>query len=322
MNEPDAQTRALLDRLQALSGGVRADMREIPITAVREGARQTWLALSGPDSARCETQSIEIPRFRESAGPPLAARLYRPIVKHGPLPLVVYFHGGGWVMGDLDSYQPLVKALCAASGSAFVSVDYRLAPENPFPAGLEDAQHAVEWALEQADRLGCRADRLAVAGDSAGGNLAAVVAWRLGRKRPGLLSGQFLIYPMLDVAADHAKYSSRMAYGAGEYLLANSDIDAVTAWYLPDCVRRDDPCVSPMFASAPEVFPPTVMVSAGLDPLTSEAEVYAHRLRRAGVACRHKHFETTIHAFMSFGDLEVAQRGRRWLALRISEMLA
>lgn len=322
MSRPDDQTQALLDRLRDLSGGVRVDMRDLPIEMVREGARQTWLALAGKDTPRCKIRSVEIPRKDDPTSEPLPARLYRPIDAAGSIPLVVYFHGGGWVMGDLDSYEPLVKALCESSGCMILSVDYRLAPEHPFPAGLEDAACAVEWAVDHADRIECRADAIAVSGDSAGGNLAAVVAWQLGRTRPGALRGQFLIYPMLDVASDHSSYRSRRDFGAGEYLLANSDIDAVTDWYLADSTARDDSRVSPLFAPQPERFPPTVIVSAGFDPLTSEGHRFAERLGQAGVASQHNCFEPTIHAFMSFGDLDVAVEGRNWLAAQIANHLS
>lgn len=317
MHELDAQTAALLARLSELSGGVRVDMRDLPIEAVREASRSTWLALAGPDEADCETRALEIPR----RGGAIAARLYRPAGARPQLPVVVYFHGGGWVMGDLDSYEPLVKALCQASGCAFVSVDYRLAPEHPFPAGLEDAARAVEWVMEHGAAIGCRSDSVAVMGDSAGGNLAAVVAWMNGRSHPGRIRAQFLIYPMLDVATPHREYPSRRAFGAGDYLLASSDIDAVTQWYLNASVVPDDPRVSPLFADNPGAFPETVIVSAGFDPLTSEANRFAERLRDHGVRCETRCFDHTIHAFMSFGDLDVAAEARAWLAERVRNLL-
>jgi len=317
MPQLDSQTEALLARLSALSGGVRVEMSELPIDAIREGSRATWLALAGPDEVQCEIRRVAIPRD----GDTLPARLYRPAGARGPLPLVVYFHGGGWVMGDVESYEPLVKALCAASGVAFLSVDYRLAPEHPFPAGLDDAVRAVEWAIENGSRIECQPDRVAVMGDSAGGNLGAVVAWLDGEKHPGRIRAQFLIYPMLDVATPHPDYPSRTAFGSGDYLLASSDIDAVTNWYLQPGIAREEPRVSPLFVEDPQVFPPTVIVSAGFDPLTSEAERFAERLRTHGVSCRTRCFGSTIHAFMSFGELDVSRRARTWLAGRVRDTL-
>jgi len=316
MDQPEAQTRALLARLDELAGGIRPDMRELPIEAVREGARATWLALAGDDEAQCEVKAFEIP----GGGANVPVRLYRPLNRHGHLPLVIYFHGGGWVMGDLDSYEPLVKALCEASGAAFLSVDYRLAPEHRFPAALEDAAAALGWSHRRAAELGCDVGRIGVMGDSAGGNLAAVTALADRHAANRCVQAQFLIYPMLDVASEHATYRSRIDHGSGEYLLANSDIDAVTAWYLDD-TPPSDPRVSPLQEQDLTGAPPTVIVSAGLDPLTSEAEQFAARLMQAGVACQHKCFENTIHAFLSFGDLDLARQGRRWLGWKISELL-
>jgi len=318
MNRLDPETAALLRRLRELGGGgPRPDMRELPVAAVRTASRATWMALAGTDRSACRVEPLALP----GPGGPIPARLYRPAGRAGALPLVVYFHGGGWVMGDLDSYEPLVKALCQASGAAFVSVDYRLAPENRFPAGLEDARAALAWAATEADRVGCDRDRIGVMGDSAGGNLAAVVALAERGSNPTRVRAQFLIYPMLDVASGHDRYSSRRDYGDGEYLLANSDIDAVTAWYLND-TPPGDPRVSPLFEPDLAGAPPAVIVSAGLDPLTGEAERYAERLTGAGVACRHRSFDNTIHAFMSFGDLAVARRARQWLGARVCELLA
>ncbi len=317
MKQPEVQTRALLDHLKELAGGVRLDMRELPIEVVREGARATWMALAGEDYACCETEAFEI----AGGGGNVPVRLYRPRQAQDRLPLVIYFHGGGWVMGDLDSYEPLVKALCQTSGAAFISVDYRLAPEYPFPAALEDAAAAVQWAHQHAAGIDCNADRLGIMGDSAGGNLAAVIAQADRNESHRRLRAQFLIYPMLDVASRHERYRSRVRNGDGRYLLANSDIDAVTSWYL-DGTSAHDPRVSPLAESDLSGTPATLILSAGFDPLTSEAERYAERLTNAGVSCRHQCFDDTIHAFMSFGDLDVARRGRLWLARQVAELLA
>lgn len=315
----DQDTAALLRRLEELGGGAERDMAALEPVVAREASRYIWEAFAGEEAFAGDVEHIRMP------GPavPIPARLYRPPAggaPRRPLPLVVFLHGGGWALGDVEGYEPLVKSLCAGSGAAFLSVEYRLAPEHKFPAGLEDAQAALVWAFDRAGAIGCDPARVGVMGDSAGGNLATVIA----RKRAGTAqapAAQFLIYPVLDVASPHEDFPSRMRHGDGSLLLDRRDIDATTAWYLNDGADPSDPTISPLLAPDLSTLPPTVILTAGFDPLLDEARRYADRLRAAGVTTEFRCFETTIHAFLSFGVLPVAREARAWLAARVAYWL-
>lgn len=314
----DPETAALMAKLQDLGGGGTHDLGEADVAGMRAASRAMWQELNGPDVEGCTVTAISL------AGPrgAVPARLYRPANAAGhALPLVVFFHGGGWALGDLDGYQTLVKALCVSSGAGFLSVDYRLSPEHPFPAGLEDCLAAVRWAAAQAASLNIDPARIGVMGDSAGGNLAAVIAQML-RDDPAVKpAAQFLIYPMLDVASSHDAFASRRDHGNAGYVISVRDIEVTTAWYLPDVALARDPRVSPLLAPDVRGLAPAVIVAAGFDPLMDEARQYAGRLRAAGVPLRYRCFDTTVHAFLSFGGLAVAQEGRAWLAAQVQALL-
>ena len=237
------------------------------------------------------------------------------------LPLVILLHGGGWAMGDLDSYDGLMQALCAKSGAHMLSVDYRRSPEHPFPAGLNDTLRTIAWARAVAADHGFDPTRIAVMGDSAGGNLAAVAARRMHIEHGTRLAAQFLIYPVLDVSRPHSAYPSRMSYGDGDYLLTRESIDVTLDWYLGADDRPDNPDISPLLAPDLTCLPPTVIIVGGCDPLLDEALNYADLLQAAGVPTTFKCFERTIHAFLSFGVLDVAQRARTYLAGEIKRLL-
>lgn len=317
----DSETAALLARLEEMGAGRTRDMGTVDAPTARAASRAMWTAFIGEDASPCRAEPLAIP------GPagPIPAWLYRPrAVEPGAalLPIVVFLHGGGWALGDLESYDPLVKVLCEASGVLYLSVDYRLAPEHKFPAGLEDGLAAVRWAAAHAAQIGGDRERIAVMGDSAGANLATVIAHRLRDDERARLAAQFLLYPVLDVASPHASFPSRLRFGDGTYLLTRRDIEVTTAWYLDGRTPPDDPAVSPLLAETFADLPPTLILTAGHDPLQDEARVYADRLRAAGVPTEFRCFETTIHAFLSFGVLDVARKGRAWLAERVSHHLA
>ena len=316
----DPGTARLLARLEEMGSGSGRDMSAIDAPTARRASAAMWELFRGDTGPDCPVEPLAIPGPRGT----VPGRLYRPPdhATGAPLPLVVFLHGGGWAMGDLDAYEPLVRDLCVQSGAAVLSVDYRLAPEHPFPAGLEDSLAALEWAAARGAAIGIDPARIAVMGDSAGGNLATVAARRLHASTPLRLVAQFLLYPVLDVASPHDAYPSRLVHGSGDYLLARTDIDATTAWYTQGRADPADPDISPLLAADLSCLPPTVIVVGGYDPLLDEARRYAERLAAAGVACEFRCFESTIHAFLSFGDLEVARRGRAWLAARVAGRLA
>jgi acetyl esterase len=224
----------------------------------------------------------------------LRARLYVPTGAVDPGPLLVFFHGGGWVYGDLDSHDPTCRFLAERSGVRVLSVDYRLAPEHPFPAAYDDAVAAYRWVTEHAGSLGADPSRLGVGGDSAGGNLAAVTA--IEAARVGLaMAFQLLVYPGTD-ATTHRP--SRALFGR-DLFLTEEFIDGVLARYAPDPTTRADPRVSPLLAEIPAGLAPAYVATAGFDPLRDEGEAYARALADAGVEVELRRFSDQIHGFWS-----------------------
>jgi acetyl esterase len=223
------------------------------------------------------------------------ARLYRP-ASEGPHPTVVYLHGGGFVIGDLDTHDQTCRRLCVDVDAVVLSVDYRLAPEHPFPAGIEDAIAATRWASGQ--RLGGE-DRLAIAGDSAGGNFAAVVAQTV----PDLLTAQLLIYPAVDAFGD---YPSRHANESG-FGLEVAEMLWFHGHYSGGAdIAPDDPRFSPYRADSFEGQPPAVVAVAEFDPLRDEGVAYAAKLADAGVPVDLASYDGMIHGFVDMGAWSTA----------------
>jgi len=257
---------------------------------------------STPEQARAirasrQRPSTEVVReVRDLDAGGVAARLYRPSDRDD-LGLLVYFHGGGWVIGDLDSHDQVCRVLANGSGQAVLSVDYRLAPEHPFPAAIEDALAATRWAHANAAALGCRADRIAVGGDSAGGNLAAVVA----QLAPVPLSYQLLVYPVTDCTRAQPSYDEN----ATGYFLTKAGMGWFVDHYLAGGTgSATDPRVSPLFA-ADHVLgatPPALVITAEFDPLRDEGDAYAARLAALGVPTSHVRFGGMFHGFFSLAD--------------------
>lgn len=223
----------------------------------------------------------------------LAARIYRPDGV-GPAPTVVFFHGGGFVVGDLDTHDNMARTLCRSTRSVVLSVDYRLAPEHPFPAAVDDAWTVVSWAATQLKELG-GTDRIGVAGDSAGANLAVVAA--LYAESTKALAAQFLIYPVIDA---ECVYPSRVENGSG-YLLETAGIEWFADHYTPNPSVRSDPKVSPLHATGLSRLPPTVLVTAEFDPLRDEGESFAEALQKSGV-----HVDLERCAGMTHGFFDMA----------------
>ena len=222
---------------------------------------------------------------------PLRARLYVPAAPTGAL--VLYLHGGGWTVGSIESHDQTTRFLAAESGATVLSVDYRLAPEHPFPAAPDDALAAFRWAAgDGAASLGCDPGRIALAGDSAGGNLAAVAA-RLAARDPVPPRMQALIYPVCDSSRKHP---SRHGFAEG-YFLTDAQMDWYEANYLTGGGDPADPRVSPLVAEDLAGLPPAYLAVAGFDPLRDEALAYAHRLREAGVLTECRLHRGLIHGF-------------------------
>ena len=227
----------------------------------------------------------------DGPGGDLALRSYRPA--EGPLPTVVFLHGGGWTLGTLDSAEGVCVELAERVGCLVLSVDYRLAPEHPFPAAVEDARAAVEWAAERAGSLGGDGT-VAVAGTSAGGGLAAATALRVRRAGPDL-AAQLLLYPMLDPGLD----TDSCREHADAPLLTRADLAWFWAQYLRSDADRYNPLAAPPRAPEPSGVAPAVVATAGHDPLRSEGRAYADRLADAGVAVDHHHAPSLCHGFCS-----------------------
>ncbi|WP_207956092.1 alpha/beta hydrolase [Rubrobacter marinus] len=218
--------------------------------------------------------------------------------------MVVFFHGGSFSMGDLDLYDAPCRALASGAGSLVVAVAYRLSPENPFPAGVEDAYRATEWVVEHAGELGGDPSRVAVAGDSAGGNIAAVVAL-LARERGGPpLVFQALVYPNTDATLGSASWEA-----FDGYVLTKEGMREAFGAYLSGGADPKDRRVSPLFAPDLEGLPPALVVTGEYDPLRDEGEAYAARLREAGVGVRHTRYPGMIHGFFQMaGALDAGGR--------------
>ncbi|MGE5694060.1 MAG: alpha/beta hydrolase [Candidatus Sericytochromatia bacterium] len=228
----------------------------------------------------------------------IAARHYRP--PHGGIgPLLMYIHGGGFVVGDLDVFDHVCRSICRNAGIHVLSVSYRLAPEHPAPAAADDCYAAYRWALDHGDELGTRPGVVAVGGDSAGGNLAAVIS-RLGRDEGVPPALQLLLYPWTDMRGGTR---SRALFASGFFLSAH-DLDWCREQYLGGSqLDITDPLVSPLLAEDLSGLPPALVVTAGFDVLRDEGEAYAARLRDAGVTVDLRRMSSLIHSFPNFSPL-------------------
>ncbi|MGA3397618.1 MAG: alpha/beta hydrolase [Acetobacteraceae bacterium] len=232
---------------------------------------------------------------RHIAGPggPLRLRIYRPY-GNGPFPLLVFFHGSGFVLCSLDTHDGMCRNLCAGAGCVVVSVDYRLAPEHKFPAPLDDCLFATRWAVEHADELSADGGRVALAGDSAGGNLAAATALRVRDEGGPALRGQLLIYPVTDYYTPGTRSYRENSDGYG---LTRDTMIWFWDHYLADAADAANPYASPLRAATVEQLPPALVVTAEFDPLRDEGEDYAARLRAAGVPVRTSRWDGVNHGF-------------------------
>jgi acetyl esterase len=235
----------------------------------------------------------------------LRARHYAPSELGDPHPLLVYYHGGGFTYGDLATHDGVCRLLCRHAGAHVLAIDYRLAPEHPFPAAVEDARAALAWAWANAGDLGADPARVGVAGDSAGGNLAAVVAQMAARDGGPAPVLQLLIYPATDFTS---RRRSRELFSEG-FLLTGAEMDWFESNYLgPERTYARDPRASPLLAEDLSGLAPAFVVTAAFDPLRDEGEAYAHALRAAGTPAAIRRFPGFIHAFIAAAGVSRASR--------------
>lgn len=303
---------AVLLKVVALLADPKADSDPI---AARAARRQSMTLITGapPPVFKVENLSISQPAL------PIPLRLYRPTNTTDALPVIVYFHGGGWVLGDLNSHDNLCRALAMKANAIVVSVDYRLAPEHRFPAAVDDAYAALLWVAENAPKLGADSSRLVVAGDSAGGNLAAVVA-QLARDRNGPKPrAQVLLYPAVDLSRLDRPSGNDFASG---FFLTRERMNWFIDLYVPDKAARSTAKVSPLLASNHQNLPPAIVVTAQFDPLRDEGEEYAEALRKAGVPAQVRRYDGMIHGFISMDRwFSESSDTLDWVSQQLRELL-
>jgi len=280
----DPQAKAFLDL-----GAAAGEPPMSTLTPEQNRERTAGLnALSGAAKPVAKAESRMIP----VEGGEIELRIYTP-AGDGPFPLFVYIHGGGWVIGDVDTVDSLCRNMAHESESVVASVNYRLAPEHKFPVPVEDCYTAVQWVSGHARQLNGDASRLAVGGDSAGGNLAAVVS-QLAKERGGpAISYQVLVYPVTQAGLETTSYREN---GEGYFLTVDS-MDWFFRQYLNADEEKADVRVSPLLAKDLSGLPPALVITAEYDPLRDEGEMYAERLRQAGVAVELTRYEGMIHGF-------------------------
>lgn len=280
----DPQVKAFLDQREAASPPA---FETLTPDQARFGVILEAVTL-GPPEPLAAVRDRRVP----GPGGDIPVRIYVPD-ESAPLPVFVYFHGGGWVVGDVPTHDTICSSLANAAKCLVVSVDYRLAPEHKYPDAAEDAFAATQWVIEHAAEIGGDPRRVAVGGDSAGGNLAAVVALLARDRQAPMPVLQVLIYPITDYNFDTPSY----AENADGYLLTLSTMKWFWEQYLPDEEAGREPYASPLRAEDLSGLPPALVITAQYDPLRDEGEAYAGRLREAGVPVTLTRYDGVIHAF-------------------------
>ncbi|WP_256686398.1 alpha/beta hydrolase [Halococcus qingdaonensis] len=291
MDDPDPQVERLLERI---------DQQRTPPThgmsvpTARDRLDELFTTPDPEPVGEIKEFSIEGP------GGPLPVRVYAPETGTEPYGVFVTFHGGGWVVGGLDTHDPVCRALANAVECLVVSVDYRLAPEHPFPAAVEDCYAATEWAVDYADELGGDGERVAVGGDSAGGNLAAAVTLVACDRDGPELCHQSLVYPSVN-SPSLQEFDSYEENAEG-YLLERASAEWYYERYLDQPTDARNAYAAPLMARDLSGLPPATVITAGFDPLRDEGIAYADRLDAAGVPVTHECFEGMIHGFLNLVD--------------------
>ena len=293
--DPQVQLTLALERLVD-----PVPMAQVTLEHARSQVEKNAGALAPRTASEVRTEELTV----AGAAGTLAARLYRPEGVVAPAPALVFFHGGGFVVGSLDSHDALCRVLAERARCVVIAVDYRLAPEHPFPAGVDDALAAFRDLAARASSLGLDPARLAIGGDSAGGNLATVVALDTRRDavRPAV---QLLLYPVVDATSS---YPSVETFREG-FFLDRETIDWYVVRYLPAGIDRRAPRASPLFEPDLSGSPATILITAGFDPLRDEGHAYVERLRKAGVPVEERLYGSMFHGFLNTaGAIDEARR--------------
>jgi acetyl esterase len=295
----DPQCKAVLDGMAAAGGPPLEALTPAEARARRAAAAEAMAALSGPVVEMWKVQD----RICPGPAGDIPVRVYWPKNEEG-LPILLYFHGGGWVLGDLNSWDRTCRHVAAAGQCVLISVDYRLAPEHKFPAAVEDAYAALEWASETADSLGGDAKRIAVGGDSAGGNLATVICMMARDHKGPKVAFQLLIYPVTDHADDR---QSMAEFGEGHFL-TRAGMQWFWGHYLRVASDGESPLASPILGELAGL-PPALVITAECDPIRDQGEAYAARLQAAGVEASVLRYEGAIHVFFNLpGAIDAANQ--------------
>lgn len=286
----DPQVKAFLDQAAA-SGAPGFD--QMTVQQAREAIRGLFATNAPPQAVK----KVE-DRVVNAGGVKLPIRIYTPD-GNGPLPILVFFHGGGWVVGDLESHDAPCRALANGAGCIVIAIDYRLAPEHKFPAPADDCYGATKWVVLNAASFGGDPKRIAVGGDSAGGNLAAAVAQMATDRGAPTIKYQLLIYPVTNYSYDTASYKNN-----GEnYLLTKNSMQWFWNHYLSNPNDGENPYASPLRGQRLSNLPPAWVMTAEFDPLRDEGEAYAKRMKDAGVSVEYTDYKGMIHGFFSLGHI-------------------
>jgi acetyl esterase len=277
--------------LQAIEAQGNPPMESLPPAEARKLAIETLKPVAGPPEPVRSVENLRIP------GPEgeIPIRVYTPDAP-SPAPGLVYFHGGGWVICDLDTHDVPCRAIARRAGAVVVSVDYRLAPEHKFPAAVTDCYAATAWVARNADRLGIDRNRISVGGDSAGGNLAAVVALKSRDEHGPAIALQAMVYPVTDLSSFDTDSYHEFAEG---YQLTKVEMEWFRDLYLNSAGDARNPYASPLLALDLRGLPPALVITAECDPLRDEGEAYAKRLQDAGVPVMRTRYPGMIHPFFS-----------------------
>jgi acetyl esterase/lipase len=293
--EPEIQLSLAMIERQGARG-----YEDMTPAEARDDMRQRTAVAAGPPLPVGAVRDLTV----DGAAGPLRARHYAPDEAGGPHPLLVYYHGGGWVIGDLDTHDSPCRMLARHAGVHVLSIDYRMGPEDRFPAAVDDARAALRWAFAHAAELGADPSRVCVGGDSAGGNLSAVVSWLATHDGGPAPVFQLLVYPVTDLSE---KRPSHRHFAEG-FLLTDAEMDWFRANYLSSEDDRRDPRVSILLADSLAGLPPALVVTAGFDPLRDEGEAFAQALRDAGNVVAHRRFPGLIHGFFNLSGVSRVSR--------------